>query len=54
MAAQHGLSKQALRRHEAAHLPVAVVRAQAAREVRSAADLYGEIERLFGKARLAA
>jgi hypothetical protein len=49
IAAQHGLAETAVRRHQGAHLPVAVVQAQAAREVRSASELYAELERLYAE-----
>ena len=50
VAAAHGLGYFAIRRHHRAHLPAAMVKAEAAREVTRADDLLGQVHQLREKA----
>jgi|SRR5208337_4831527 len=45
IAAQHGLAESAVRRHAAAHLPKALVKATEAQEIAHADDLLGTLRR---------
>ncbi len=49
IARQHGLSKDALSRHKAEHLPAKLAQAQAAKETVQADDLLAQVKALRGK-----
>ena len=50
IAARYGLSEASMRRHKAAHLPVALVASEAVREAVQSGDLYGQTEELHTRA----
>ncbi len=50
IAAQHAVSEQAVRRHQAEHVPAKLAKAQEAREVAQADDLLRDVRVLRGKA----
>lgn len=51
IATQYGLSEAAVRRHAAEHLPVALVQAQGAEQVRQALDVVAQLKAINGAAR---